>query len=96
MGIENFFIASIIARFIIALEIFLGLSIIFDSWFKDIIYKLTLTSLGLFSAYLVYLLVTKVNRDDCGCFESWLAVSPKEYLIKNVCLIPNFCLSKAY
>ena len=43
LGIENFFIASIIARFIIALEIFLGLSIIFDSWFKDIIYKLTLT-----------------------------------------------------
>ncbi len=87
LGVSNFFIASLTARFIIAFEIFLGLSIIFDSWFKDIIYKLTLTSLGVFIAYLIFILVTKGNSDDCGCFGSWLALSPIESLIKNVILI---------
>jgi hypothetical protein len=87
LGISNFLLAPFLARFIISFEIFLGLCIVFDSWFKDIIYKLTLTSLGLFMIYLIFLLFTVGNEVDCGCFGSFLAMTPFESLIKNVVLV---------
>ena len=87
LGVSNFMFAPFVARFIIAFEIFLGLSIVFDSWLKDIVYKLTLTSLGGFMVYLVYLLITEGNDVDCGCFGSFLKMTPGESLIKNVVLV---------
>jgi hypothetical protein len=87
LGISNFLVAPFLARFIIAFEIFLGLCILFDSWFKDLIYKLALTSLGLFMAYLIYLLFTVGNEVDCGCFGSFMAMNPVESLLKNVVLV---------
>jgi len=87
LGISNFLFAPFIARFIIAFEFFLGLSIIFDTWFKDFIYKLALASLVLFTAYLFFLLTTVGNNVDCGCFGSFLSLTPIESIIKNIALI---------
>ena len=87
LGISNWLIAPFIARFIIALEIFLGLCIIFDIWIKDIIYKVTLGFLAVFMAYLIYLLILKGNAVDCGCFGSLIAMTPLESLIKSIVLV---------
>jgi len=87
LGVSNFLFAPFLARFVIAFELFLGLSIVFDSWLKDIIYKLALTSLSVFTAYLIFLLVTQGNDVDCGCFGSFLALNPIESILKNVVLI---------
>lgn len=87
LGVANFLFAPFLARFIIAFEIFLGLSIIFNSWFKDVIYKLTLASLLIFTIYLIYLLIAQGNDVDCGCFGSFLALTPIQSIVKNVILI---------
>lgn len=87
LGLTNFLFAPFLARFIIAFELFLGVSIVFDTWAKDIIYKLALASLGAFTAYLFFLLVTMGNAVDCGCFGSFLSLSPIESILKNLVLI---------
>jgi len=87
LGVANFMLAPFLARFIIAFEIFLGLSIVFNIWIKNIIYNLTQGSLIFFTIYLVFLLITQGNDVDCGCFGSLLVLTPVESIIKNVILI---------
>ncbi len=87
LGVSNWLLAPFVARFIIAFEITLGLCIVFDIWIKNIIYKIALGSLGVFMLYLVYLLITKGNDVDCGCFGSYLSLNPIESIIKNVVLV---------
>lgn len=94
LGVSNWLVAPFVARFIIAFEITLGLCIIFDVWIKNIIYKITLSSLGVFTLYLIYLLIDKGNDVDCGCFGSFLALTPVESIIKNVVLIVLLLLIK--
>lgn len=94
LGVSNWLVAPFVARFIIAFEITLGLCIIFDVWIKNIIYKITLGSLAVFTLYLIYLLITKGNDVDCGCFGSFLALTPVESIIKNVVLILILLLIK--
>ncbi len=76
LGVANWLIAPFLARFIIAVELFLGLSILFNVWLKNKIYYLTQASLLIFTVYLIYLLITKGNNVDCGCFGSFLSLSP--------------------
>lgn len=87
LGVSNWLFAPFIARFIIAFEITIGLCIVFDVWLKNIVYKVTLTSLGIFMAYLIFIMITKGNDADCGCFGSYLSLTPLESLIKNVVLV---------
>jgi hypothetical protein len=87
LGVSNFLWAPFLARFIIGFELFLGLSILFNTWLKDIVYKLALISLGVFTAYLIFLLVTVGNDVDCGCFGSFLKLSPIASILKNAVLI---------
>jgi thiol-disulfide isomerase/thioredoxin/uncharacterized membrane protein YphA (DoxX/SURF4 family) len=94
LGISNWLVAPFVARFIIAFEITLGLCIVFDVWLKNIIYKITLGSLAVFTLYLIYLLITKGNDVDCGCFGSFLALTPVQSIIKNVILIIILLLVK--
>ena len=94
LGVSNWLVAPFVARFIIAFEIALGLCIVFDVWIKNIIYKITLGSLAVFTAYLIYLLITKGNNADCGCFGSFLALTPIESIIKNIVLILILLLIK--
>jgi thiol-disulfide isomerase/thioredoxin len=94
LGVSNWLYAPFVARFIIAFEIFLGLSIVFNNWIKNIVYYVALYSLGLFTAYLIYLLIAKGNNVDCGCFGSFLALTPVESIVKNVVLIIMLLLIK--
>lgn len=87
LGVANWLIAPFLARFIIAAELFLGLSILFNVWLKNKIYYLTQASLLIFTVYLIYLLITKGNNVDCGCFGSFLSLSPIASIIKNGILL---------
>ena len=87
LGVANFMFAPFLARFIIAFEIFLGLSIIFNLWLKNIIYYLTQATLVMFTIYLAFLLFTQGNDVDCGCFGSLIALTPIQSIIKNILLI---------
>lgn len=87
LGITNWLLAPFIARIIIALEIFIGTAILINLWAKNIIYYLAQLMLLIFSAYLIYLLFTKGNIADCGCFGQLIALSPLNSLIKNIVLI---------
>ena len=87
MGITNWLLAPFLARFVIAFEIFLGLSIVFNQWFFNLIYYLAQASLIVFTVYLIYLLITQGNSADCGCFGSWIALTPLASIAKNGVLI---------
>mgnify|MGYP003657248256 CR=1 FL=1 len=83
LGISNWILAPFIARLIIVIELVLGLSILFNTWAKNAIYYLAQGALILFTSYLIFLLITKGNDVDCGCFGSWLALSPLSSILKN-------------
>ena len=87
LGIANFYTAPFLARLLIVFELFLGVSIVFNVWLKNLIYYLTQASLLLFTGYLAFLLVTQGNEVDCGCFGSLLALTPVESIIKNILLM---------
>lgn len=87
LGVTNFMFAPFVARFVIIFEVFLGLSIIFNVWVKNIIYYLSQTSLVVFTVYLVFLLITQGNDVDCGCFGSLIALNPIQSIVKNFLLI---------
>ena len=87
LKVTNWLLVPFVSRTIIAVELCLGLSILFNTWFNNIIYYLAQVALFLFSGYLIYLLITKGNVSDCGCFGKWLTLSPLQSLLKNIVLI---------
>ena len=68
LGISNWTLAPFMARLVIAFEIFLGAAIVFSLWLKNKVYFLAQGTLLFFTGYLIYLLFTKGNNVDCGCF----------------------------
>ena len=83
LGISNWFLAPFLARLVVVIELVLGLSILFNTRAKNAIYYLAQGALILFTSYLIFLLITKGNDVDCGCFGSWLALSPLSSILKN-------------
>jgi uncharacterized membrane protein YphA (DoxX/SURF4 family) len=71
---------SVLARCLIAFELALGLALLQPYWRKRILLPLYLITLILFS---VYLLTLAPDADNCGCFGSWLPMTPRESLVKN-------------
>src|SRR5690606_2475889 len=84
MGITNWVIVPFIARTIIAFDICIGVSILINLWANKLIYYLAQSMLVIFSIYLVFLLFTKGNTDDCGCFGQLIAFTPLQSLVKNI------------
>ena len=87
LGISNWLLVPFLSRTIVAMELFLGLCILFNTWFNNIIYYLAQTALFLFTGYLIFILITQGNSADCGCFGKWLTLSPLQSLLKNIVLI---------
>ncbi|MCO6500634.1 MAG: hypothetical protein J5I47_09685 [Vicingus serpentipes] len=94
LGISNWLLVPFLSRTIIAMELFLGLCILFNTWFNNIIYYLAQTALFLFTGYLIFILITQGNSADCGCFGKWLTLSPLQSLLKNVLLMVFLFLIK--
>ncbi len=87
LGVTNWLLVPFMARIFISYELFLGLCIVFNLWFKNKIYYLTQGTLICFSAYLIFVLITNGNTDDCGCFGNLISLTPLQSLLKNLVLI---------
>ena len=87
LGVSNWLFSPFLARLVIALELFIGLSIIFNLWLKNKVYYLAQGMLAFFTTYLIFLLVTKGNEIDCGCFGSLIEISPGMSIAKNFIMI---------
>ncbi len=87
LGIGGWKIAPFIARFMIGLEFFIGLLLIFGLYIKRFTLKLTIGSLVIFSIYLLFIIIKTGNNGNCGCFGTVIVMSPLQALIKNGILI---------
>ncbi len=97
LGIGGWRSAPFIARFMIGLEFFIGLLLIFGLFIKRITIKLTAVSLVIFCLYLVFVIINTGDNGNCGCFGNKISMTPSEALIKNgITLISCFFLYKYY
>lgn len=83
LGVSNWAIAPFVARFMIGLEFFIGLMLLFNLYLRKFTIKLTIAALLFFSIYLVGILISNGNNSNCGCFGEALVMSPLQALLKN-------------
>ncbi|MBX7152984.1 hypothetical protein K1X84_15255 [bacterium] len=74
------------ARFLIAVELTVGLLYLQKHYLKTAVSLLTGLMLSGFTVHLLYLAI-KGDQQDCGCFGKLLAMSPVESIIKNIVLL---------
>lgn len=97
LGLINWLGTPVFARFIIAVELFLGLCILLGIWYKHYIYYATQILLLLFTFFLGYLWYKEGGDADCGCFGEWLKLTPLQSILKNLAsIIVLFFLKKHY
>ena len=87
IGIFNWQLAPFIARFIIGLEIFIGTLLIFSLNFKINVFKISILVLLFFCIYLITVIIFTGNKGNCGCFGSYIEMTPIQALIKNAVMI---------
>lgn len=76
----------VVARLVIALEFFLGVSLLMAyNLKKTSLYTVAL--LGVFCLHLIYLFISRGNEVDCGCMGSAMAFTPLQGLLKNLVMI---------
>lgn len=95
-GITNWLAAVVLARVLIAAEIFLGLCFFQHSYIKKIFIPGAMLLLIIFSIDMIYLIILRGPGGSCGCFGSVLTMTPIEALIKNIILLAllNFLYNK--
>ena len=81
-GLSNWALAPYLARCLIASEIFLGLMVILNSH-KNVAIKGVLFLLVLFTIYLGIGLIRNGNNGNCGCFGTFLSMTPLQSIFKN-------------
>ena len=79
-------VAALFARFIIGLEVAIGIGFLQPYWIKKLIAPGTILLLFIFSAQLLYLIATG-NDENCGCFGEMIKMTPTESVLKNVVFI---------
>ena len=87
VGISNWFLAPFIARFLIGLEFFIGLMLLFNLYLKRFTIKLTVITLIVFTVYLLIMILKEGNNGNCGCFGNEIAMTPLQAIIKNVIML---------
>ena len=87
IGIANWYTAPIIARLLIALEIFVGILLIANYRLKKLTLPLTIGLLLFFILYLIGTLIVSGNSVNCGCFGEHHRMSPLQAIIKNFVMI---------
>jgi hypothetical protein len=86
-GITNWNIAPYLSRFIISVELFLGISFFVTPFVKKIAVPFSFLLLAVFCVHLIYLIATGSGSKNCGCFGELIPMSSLEALIKNLILI---------
>lgn len=97
LGVSNWRIAPFMARFMIGLEFFIGLLLIFSLYIKRLTLPLTIGSLIMFSVYLGLVILNTGNNGNCGCFGTAIVMTPLQALVKNaLMLVVSLVLWKFY
>lgn len=84
LGITNWCYAPLLARAIVAFELFLGIAILQNYLLKQIIVPATFFLLFAFCIHLTITIFTLGNNGSCGCFGELIPMTPLEAIIKNV------------
>ncbi len=95
-GITNWTIAPYLSRFIISIELFLGISFFVNSLVKKISIPFSFLLLIVFCIHLIYLIAVGSGSKNCGCFGEIIPMSSIEALIKNIVLLIILLLLNKY
>jgi hypothetical protein len=87
VGIANWFTAPIIARLLIGLEIGLGLLLLLQFQHRKFTLKAVTGLLVFFTLYLIFAIIKDGNSGNCGCFGTYLEMTPLQSIAKNVVMI---------
>lgn len=87
LGIVNWQLSLILARLIIGFEFYIGALLILNYRLKSFTSRITIFTLFIFSIQLIYILITKGNTTDCGCFGQFFPMTPMQALLKNIILL---------
>jgi hypothetical protein len=85
-GLVGWMLAPFAARAVIGFEFFIGIMLILG-FYRHFFVKISLYTLGIFTAYLLYLFFTEGNSSNCNCFGLAYAMTPLQSMIKNLILI---------
>ncbi len=86
-GQTNYLLAPFLSRFLIGVEIILGIGLLQRFWLKRFIIPASISMLVFFSFYLAMKLLQGGSPDNCGCFGQILPMSNLSALVKNIFLI---------
>lgn len=86
-GLASWNLSRFIARLFLALEMLLGVLLVFQYRLKKIVLPVTIGFVLFLTFFLVGRLLLVGNEDDCGCFGEALKFSTIESIIKNVSII---------
>jgi uncharacterized membrane protein YphA (DoxX/SURF4 family) len=85
-GFMGWHAASIVARLLISFEMFLGIMLIFHQQLQ-LMLKLIIALLTFFTIYLTYAIYKDGNNGNCGCFGTYLEMTPLQSIMKNISLL---------
>lgn len=86
-GITNWNIAPYLSRFLISVELFLGISFFVTPFVKKIAVPFSFLLLVVFCVHLIFLIASGSGSKNCGCFGELIPMTSLEALIKNLFLI---------
>lgn len=95
IGFINWQVAPFIARIFIGLELLIGIFLLLNVNLK-ITYKSGIIILLVFSAYLILLIFFNGNKGNCGCFGSYISMTPLQALFKNMIMLFIFFILYKY
>lgn len=97
IGVSNWFLSPLLARFFIGFEFIIGFMLISNIYLNRFILKLTIATLLAFTFYLIILILVEGNEGDCKCFGNFIRLTPLQSIFKNVVmLILSFILYSKY
>ncbi|MDZ4757042.1 MAG: hypothetical protein SGJ10_02735 [Bacteroidota bacterium] len=96
LGFINWQASPFVARILIGLEFLIGFLLIFNIYLHKVAYKLGIGVLLLFSVYLILLISLNGNKGNCGCFGSYIQMTPLEALVKNIIMLAIFFVLHKY
>jgi uncharacterized membrane protein YphA (DoxX/SURF4 family) len=96
LGFVNWQIAPFVARILIGLEFLIGVLLLFNVQLRKLGYKLGIFVLLIFCLYLILLITLSGNKGNCGCFGSYISMTPLQALAKNIFLLGLFLILYKY
>ncbi len=85
-SIVGWSVAPFVARLLIGVEFFLGIMLI-TGLYSRLTIKVSILVLSVFTVYLLVILITQGNQDNCNCFGMDFALTPLQSIIKNILML---------